>query len=234
MAEKVKRLEGIKIDFEIDFSALLSISTEGRQKLKRHKPATIGQASRISGYFAKRYQCSSSIFGSLRHLNVPRGTFWFKKWQKSPIFRKLVNKLPGKPGVYQFINATGDLIYIGKAKNLKKRVTSYFTQSDQHSYKHDALVRQIHDIQYILVDDESDALLLENNLIKENLPKYNIMLKDDKTYPWIVITNERFPRVMLTRNYISGWLHLFWTVYLCGDGPDHVGSDSSTLQTENV
>ena len=121
---------------------------------------------------------------------------------EKPHIQEIVNKLPGKPGVYQFINATGDLIYIGKAKNLKKRVTSYFTRSDQHSYKHDALVRQIHDIQYILVDDESDALLLENNLIKENLPKYNIMLKDDKTYPWIVITNERFPRVMLTRNYI--------------------------------
>jgi excinuclease ABC subunit C len=122
---------------------------------------------------------------------------------EKPYIQEIVNKLPGKPGVYQFINATGDLIYIGKAKNLKKRVTSYFTQSDQHSYKHDALVRQIHDIHYILVDDESDALLLENNLIKENLPKYNIMLKDDKTYPWVVITNERFPRVMLTRNYIQ-------------------------------
>jgi excinuclease ABC subunit C len=119
-----------------------------------------------------------------------------------PHIQELVNKLPGKPGVYQFLNSAGDLIYIGKAKNLKKRVASYFTHSDQHSYKHDALVRQIQDIRYILVDDESDALLLENNLIKENQPKYNIMLKDDKTYPWIVITNERFPRVMLTRNYI--------------------------------
>lgn len=121
--------------------------------------------------------------------------------EKSHI-QEVVNKLPGKPGVYQFLNASGEFIYIGKAKNLKKRVTSYFTRSDQHSYKHDTLVRQIQDIRYILVDDESDALLLENNLIKENLPKYNIMLKDDKTYPWIVITNERFPRVMLTRNYI--------------------------------
>lgn len=121
---------------------------------------------------------------------------------EKPHIQELVNKLPGKPGVYQFVNTSGDLIYIGKAKNLKKRVSSYFTRSDQHSYKHDALVRQINDIRYILVDDESDALLLENNLIKENQPRYNIMLKDDKTYPWIVITNERFPRVMLTRNYI--------------------------------
>jgi excinuclease ABC subunit C len=125
------------------------------------------------------------------------------KMAEKPHIQEIVNKLPGKPGVYQFINTSGDLIYIGKAKNLRKRVTSYFTHSDQHSYKHDALVRQIHDIRYILVDDESDALLLENNLIKENLPKYNIMLKDDKTYPWIVITNERFPRVMLTRNYVQ-------------------------------
>jgi len=121
---------------------------------------------------------------------------------EKPHIQDIVSKLPGKPGVYQFINTSGDLIYIGKAKNLKKRVSSYFTRSDQHSYKHDALVRQIQDIHYVLVDDESDALLLENNLIKENQPKYNIMLKDDKTYPWIVITNERFPRVMLTRNYI--------------------------------
>jgi excinuclease ABC subunit C len=121
---------------------------------------------------------------------------------EKPHIQEIVNKLPGKPGVYQFINSSGDFIYIGKAKNLKKRVTSYFTHSEQRSYKHDALVRQIDDIHYIIVDDESDALLLENNLIKENLPKYNIMLKDDKTYPWIVITNERFPRVMLTRNYI--------------------------------
>jgi excinuclease ABC subunit C len=120
-----------------------------------------------------------------------------------PDIQEIVRKLPGKPGVYQFLNRTGDLIYIGKAKNLKKRVASYFTRSEQHSYKHDALVRQIHDIHYILVEDESDALLLENNLIKENQPKYNIMLKDDKTYPWIVIPNEGFPRVMLTRNYIS-------------------------------
>jgi excinuclease ABC subunit C len=121
---------------------------------------------------------------------------------EKPHIQEIVNKLPVKPGVYQFINAAGDLIYIGKAKNLKKRVTSYFTRSDQHSFKHDALVRQINDIHYILVEDESDALLLENNLIKENQPKYNIMLKDDKTYPWIVITRERFPRVMLTRNYV--------------------------------
>ncbi len=121
---------------------------------------------------------------------------------EKPHIQELVRKLPGKPGVYQFVNSSGNLIYIGKAKNLKKRVASYFTHSDQHSYKHDSLVRQIHDIRYILVDDESDALLLENNLIKENQPRYNIMLKDDKTYPWIVITSERFPRVMLTRNYI--------------------------------
>jgi len=140
---------------------------------------------------------------------------------EKPHIQEIVNKLPGKPGVYQFINATGDLIYIGKAKNLKKRVTSYFTHSDQHSYKHDALVRQIQDIHYILVDDESDALLLENNLIKENLPKYNVMLKDDKTYPWIVITNERFPRVMLTRNYLL-------------DGSIYFGPYTSVVMVRNM
>lgn len=114
---------------------------------------------------------------------------------------EIVKSLPGKPGVYQFFDKTGIILYIGKAKNLNKRVSSYFTRSNQ-SYKHDALVRKIADIRYILVEDESDALLLENNLIKENQPRYNILLKDDKTFPWIVVTSERFPRVMQTRNYV--------------------------------
>ncbi|MBN1143147.1 MAG: excinuclease ABC subunit UvrC [Bacteroidales bacterium] len=113
----------------------------------------------------------------------------------------LVSKLPRKPGVYQFINTAGEIIYIGKAKNLKNRVSSYFSSTETGNYKLGALLRKIHDIRYILVENESDALLLENNLIKEYQPRYNILLKDDKTYPWIVVRKESFPRVYMTRNY---------------------------------
>jgi excinuclease ABC subunit C len=115
----------------------------------------------------------------------------------------IVSKLPRKPGVYQFINIAGEIIYIGKAKNLKNRVSSYFSSTEAGNYKLGALLRKISDIRYILVENESDALLLENNLIKEYQPRYNILLKDDKTYPWIVVRKESFPRVHMTRNYIE-------------------------------
>lgn len=109
--------------------------------------------------------------------------------------------LPEKPGVYQYFDASGTIIYVGKAKNLKKRVTSYFNKN-QDNGKTVLLVKRIVDIKYIVVDSELDALLLENNLIKKYQPKYNIQLKDDKTYPWICIKNEPFPRVFSTRNVI--------------------------------
>jgi excinuclease ABC subunit C len=110
-----------------------------------------------------------------------------------------INSLPEKPGVYQYFNAKNEIIYVGKAKNLKKRVSSYFNKV--HDYqKINVLVRQIHHLKYIVVDSESDALLLENNLIKELQPRYNAMLKDDKTYPSICIKNEPFPRVFKTRS----------------------------------
>ncbi|MFN5846588.1 MAG: excinuclease ABC subunit UvrC [Flavobacteriia bacterium] len=109
--------------------------------------------------------------------------------------------LPEKPGVYQYFDASGTIIYVGKAKNLKKRVTSYFNKNQENG-KTVLLVKRITDIQYIVVDSELDALLLENNLIKKYQPKYNIQLKDDKTYPWICIKNEPFPRVFSTRNVI--------------------------------
>ncbi|HLV41373.1 MAG TPA: excinuclease ABC subunit UvrC [Brumimicrobium sp.] len=114
----------------------------------------------------------------------------------------IIKSLPENPGVYQYFDATGKIIYVGKAKNLKKRVNSYFTKNHDTA-KTRILVRQIHDIHYIIVDTETDALLLENNLIKKYLPKYNIQLKDDKTYPWICIKNERFPRVFTTRRVIK-------------------------------
>lgn len=110
--------------------------------------------------------------------------------------------LPNKPGVYQYYDKDDKLLYVGKAKNLKKRVSSYFTK--QHDLgKTRVLVKKIVTIKHIVVDTETDALLLENNLIKKYQPRYNIMLKDDKTYPWICIKNERFPRVFSTRKMIK-------------------------------
>jgi excinuclease ABC subunit C len=116
--------------------------------------------------------------------------------------KEIVAMLPGNPGVYQYYNKDGQLLYIGKAKNIKKRVSSYFNKNFQTA-KTSRLVSQINDIRYIVVETEYDALLLENNLIKNHQPKYNINLKDDKTYPWIIIKNEPFPRVFYTRKYIK-------------------------------
>ena len=110
--------------------------------------------------------------------------------------------LPDSPGVYQYYDKNEVVIYVGKAKNLKKRVTSYFTKNHENA-KTRILVKQIVDIKHIVVDTETDALLLENNLIKKYKPKYNILLKDDKTYPWICIKKERFPRVFMTRRHIK-------------------------------
>ena len=110
--------------------------------------------------------------------------------------------LPNKPGVYQYLDKHGKIIYVGKAKNLKKRVSSYFNKTQEYG-KTRMLVKQIEDIKYIVVENELDALLLENSLIKEYQPKYNIQLKDDKTYPWICIKKEPFPRVFTTRRLIK-------------------------------
>ncbi|WNH13792.1 excinuclease ABC subunit UvrC [Thalassobellus suaedae] len=106
--------------------------------------------------------------------------------------------LPNQPGVYQYYDKEGTIIYVGKAKNLKKRVSSYFTKTHDNG-KTRVLVKKIADIKHIVVDTETDALLLENNLIKKYQPRYNVMLKDDKSYPWICIKKERFPRVFSTR-----------------------------------
>lgn len=115
--------------------------------------------------------------------------------------RSKVNELPTNPGVYQYFDNTGTIIYIGKAKNLKNRVLSYLNKTNQ-STKTRLLVSKIADLRYIVVNSEQDALLLENNLIKKYKPKYNILLKDDKSYPWICIKKEPFPRVFLTRRYV--------------------------------
>ena len=110
--------------------------------------------------------------------------------------------LPEQPGVYQYFDAEGTIIYVGKAKNLKKRVSSYFNKIHDNG-KTRVLVKKIATIKHIVVETETDALLLENNLIKKHQPRYNVMLKDDKSYPWICIKNERFPRVFSTRRVIK-------------------------------
>ena len=119
------------------------------------------------------------------------------------ISKKIILKtLPEDPGVYQFLSKEKKIIYVGKAKNLKKRVSSYFLKNIK-SRKTLNLVKNTKFIEHAVVKSESDALLLENSLIKENQPKYNILLRDDKTYPWICIKNERFPRIFLTRKFIK-------------------------------
>lgn len=111
--------------------------------------------------------------------------------------------MPSTPGVYQYFNSEGVIIYVGKAKNLKRRVSSYFNKVHD-SVKTNILVGNIYDLKYICVNTEADALLLENNLIKKYQPRYNILLKDGKTYPWLCITKEPFPRVFKTRNVVRG------------------------------
>ena len=124
-----------------------------------------------------------------------------------------IKTLPNSPGVYQYYDKENTILYVGKAKNLKKRVASYFTKNHDNA-KTRILVRKIITIQHIVVNSEKDALLLENNLIKKYQPRYNIMLKDDKTYPWICVKNERFPRIFSTRNVVR-------------DGSDYFGPYAS-------
>lgn len=116
---------------------------------------------------------------------------------------EIIKLLPHKPGVYQYFNESGKIIYVGKAKSLKNRVSSYFNKDTQHGAKISYLVRQIANIEVIVVETEIDALLLENNLIKKYQPRYNVLMKDDKTYPWICIKNEPFPRIFSTRHIIK-------------------------------
>ena len=116
--------------------------------------------------------------------------------------KETISHLPHKPGIYKFFDDNG-IIYVGKAVDIRKRVSSYFNRSAQHNKKTLKLISQIKDIEFTIVDTEADAFLLENNLIKQYQPKYNILLKDGKTYPYICIVNERFPRIISTRNKIN-------------------------------
>lgn len=135
--------------------------------------------------------------------------------------KECVAALPHSPGVYQFVDKNGTIIYVGKAKDLKRRVSSYFVESKEHSAKVIVMVRQAVDIRHIVVDSEQDALLLENSLIKSLQPRYNILLKDDKTYPWIVIRNEQFPRIQSTRQLIR-------------DGSQYFGPYSSVSMQRSI
>ena len=135
--------------------------------------------------------------------------------------KEQVALLPFSPGVYQFVDRTGKIIYVGKAKSLRKRVSSYFVDSREHSAKVRVLVRQIVEIRHIVVGSETDALLLENSLIKSLQPRYNILLKDDKTYPWIVVRRECFPRVQSTRRLVR-------------DGSQYYGPYGSVMMQRSV
>ena len=126
-----------------------------------------------------------------------------------PSLKEQVAQLPLDPGVYQFVDSAGRIIYVGKAKSLRKRVSSYFVQSKEHSAKVKVMVRHIVEIRHIVVESETDALLLENSLIKSIQPRYNILLKDDKTYPWIVVRNEPFPRIESTRQLLRNGSQYF-------------------------
>src|SRR5574344_168396 len=132
-----------------------------------------------------------------------------------------VKILPNQPGVYRFLNSEGKIIYIGKAKNLKKRVSQYFVTPERLNAKTRVLVSKIAEMEHTVVESEEDAFLLENNLIKQYQPKYNILLKDDKSYPWICIKKEAFPRVFITRRYIK-------------DGSLYFGPDSSALHAHHL
>src|SRR3982751_1864655 len=117
-------------------------------------------------------------------------------------FQHIAGTIPTQPGIYKYFDSSNTLLYVGKAKHLQKRVSSYFTKTFT-SYKTHELVQRIARIEFAIVNSEQDAFLLENTLIKEYQPRFNINLKDDKSYPYIVIKNEPFPRVFLTRNKIN-------------------------------
>ncbi|MEN9525534.1 MAG: hypothetical protein RLZZ256_918, partial [Bacteroidota bacterium] len=134
--------------------------------------------------------------------------------------QSIVNGLPTGPGIYQYFDTLGELIYVGKAKNLRNRVRSYFTK-DLDSQKTRELVKRIERIQFTTVNSEEDAFHLENSLIKEFQPRYNIRLKDDKTYPWIVIKKEPFPRIFLTRKKFN-------------DGSEYLGPFTHSQQVREL
>ena len=132
-----------------------------------------------------------------------------------------ISLFPHSPGVYRYYDSEGNVIYVGKAKDLHKRVAQYFVDPARLNRKTRILVSKIADAQYSVVDTEADALLLENNLIKQYKPKYNILLKDSKTYPWICVTSDEFPKVFLTRRVVK-------------NGSRYFGPYSSVIHARNL
>ena len=128
----------------------------------------------------------------------------------------------------QFFDEEGKIIYVGKAKRLKRRVASYFNKVHDIA-KTNVMVKKIADIKHLVVETEEDALLLENNLIKKYQPRYNILLKDDKTYPWICIKKETYPRVSITRQLNKRWIRIFWSLHQCSNGENTNGFNSIAL-----
>ncbi len=139
---------------------------------------------------------------------------------KSEKIQQLIKNLPHLPGVYKYFNKEGELIYVGKAKDLRKRVTSYFTKEPENRKTYN-LVQNIHHLEFTIVNTEQESLLLEDSLIKHFQPRYNINLKDDKSFPYIVITNEAFPRVFLTRNLLK-------------DGSEYFGPFTSAVKVREL
>jgi len=136
-------------------------------------------------------------------------------------YKKLQPTLPTEPGVYRFIDEGDTIIYVGKAKNLKNRVSSYFTSGKNQMYKTKMMVKKAERVEFTIVDSEEDALLLENTLIKKFQPRYNVMLKDGKSYSYICIKKERFPRVFITRRVIR-------------DGSDYFGPYTSKFRLKTI
>ena len=135
-------------------------------------------------------------------------------------FQQIAQTIPLEPGIYKYFGSNKELLYVGKAKNLRKRVSSYFNKTFSN-YKTYELVRRIHSIEFTLVNSEQDAFLLENSLIKQYQPRFNINLKDDKSYPFIVIKKENFPRVFLTRRKIH-------------DGSEYLGPFTSVARVREL
>ena len=135
--------------------------------------------------------------------------------------REKIALFPHSPGVYRYYDSEGKIIYVGKAKDLHKRVAQYFVPTERLTRKTALMVSRIADAQYSVVDSEADALLLENNLIKQYKPKYNILLKDSKTYPWICVSADEFPKIFLTRRVVK-------------DGSRYFGPYSSVMHARNL
>ena len=132
-----------------------------------------------------------------------------------------IKLFPHSPGVYRYYDAEGNVIYVGKTKDLHKRVAQYFVAPERLTRKTAVMVSKIADVEFTVVESEADALLLENNLIKQFKPRYNILLKDSKTYPWICVSNDDFPKVFLTRKFVK-------------DGSRYFGPYSSVVHARNL